>query len=108
MKTNGVTLDNSLDVQCPWCGASNKLKDWDDYTYSHCTNREMKRAYTHLNNSKAFKRSSDTFYICKCCNKWARGSQLSIINTDDKFLRSLGGESVFIIENKDNGSNDNA
>lgn len=108
MKTNGVTLDNNLDVQCPLCGTSNKLKIWDDDTYGKCTNREMKRAYTHLNNSKAFKRNSDTFYICRNCKKWSRGSQLSIVNTEDKFLRSLGGESVFIVENKDNDSNDNA
>lgn len=79
-------------IRCNWCGKASKLGEWNDLTYSKCVNREMKRAFTQLTNEKAFNRSSDTFYICPCCKKWSRGSQLSIVNASDKRLEKLGGE----------------
>lgn len=82
------------DIKCPWCGAVEKLGVWNDLTYSRCTNREMKRAFTKLTEEKAFLRKSDTYYICPVCSKWSRGSQLSIVNTNNPKLLRLGGELV--------------
>ena len=87
-------LSRTLDVKCTWCGKASTLGEWNDLTYSKCTNREMKRAFTALTSKKAFLRASDTFYICPHCNRWSRGSQLSIVNTDDPKLKRLGNESV--------------
>lgn len=81
-------------VMCSWCGKTSRLGEWNDLTYSKCTNREMKRAFTQLTSEKAFLRKSDTFYMCPSCNKWSRGSQLSIVDTDDKKLLKLGREPV--------------
>jgi len=86
-------LDGNLIVRCGWCGEGNKLIEWNDLTFSKCVNREMKRAFTPLTDKKAFSEKSNTFYLCPKCNKWSRGSQLSI-DTDDAELRKLGGKSI--------------
>ena len=87
-------ISNNEDIRCGWCRKSSKLKEWDDLTFSRCTNREMKRCYTKLSNEKAFLRKSDTYYMCPKCKSWSRGSQLRIINTDDLKLKNLGGEPI--------------
>jgi hypothetical protein len=79
-------------IMCGWCAGVSTLGEWNDLTFSKCTNREMKRAFTQLTESKAFLHKSDTFYICPKCNKWSRGSQLKIVDTDNKMLLKLGGE----------------
>ena len=85
-------INRNEHIRCGWCNRVSTLGEWNDLTYSKCTNREMKRAFTQLTNEKAFLRKSDTFYICPNCSKWSRGCQLSIVDTEDKRLRSLGGE----------------
>lgn len=87
-------LSRNLDVKCSWCGKTSTLGDWNDTTYARCTNREMKRAFITLTDKKAFLRKTDSFYLCPCCGKWSRGSQLRIVNTNDVKLLKLGGESV--------------
>lgn len=87
-------INRNEDVKCPWCGSINKLGVWNDLAYSKCVNREMKRAFTQLTDEKAFLRKSDTYYICPSCSKWSRGSQLSIVNTNNARLLKLGGELV--------------
>ena len=79
-------------VECPWCGETKTLGEWNDNTYKRCTSREMRRAFTPLTQERAFTRKADTFYLCVNCNRWSRGSQLKIVNTDDKKLLKLGGE----------------
>lgn len=82
-------------VRCPWCYKVHTVEEWDNNTYAQCTNRQMKRAYTHLTNEKAFKRVSDTqdsFFLCPSCNKWSRGSQLAIVDTKDENLLKLGND----------------
>ena len=83
-------------VRCGWCMKVSSLGEWNDLTYSKCTNREMKRAFTQLTSEKAFLRKSDTFYLCPHCGKWSRGSQLSIVDTEDHKLLSLGREPVML------------
>lgn len=90
-------------VMCSWCGNKSQLGEWNDLTYSKCTNREMKRAFTQLTDERAFLKKSDTFYICPVCKKWSRGSQLRIVDTEDKKLLKLGREPV-IISSKDKTS----
>lgn len=83
-------------VRCPRCGKTSSLRDWDDKSYKACLSREMRRAFVHLKNEKAFKRSTDTFYLCPKCNNWSRGSQLTIESEDIK-LKKLGREPLFNI-----------
>lgn len=87
-------LDRNLDIRCAWCIKISKLGAWNDNTYAHCTNREMKRAFLSLTDKKAFLKNSNKFYMCPLCEKWSRGSQLRIVNTEDKTLIKLGGEPV--------------
>lgn len=87
-------LSRSLNVRCGWCGEVSYLGTWNDKTYEKCTNREMKRAFVALTNERAFLRKTDSFYICPCCEKWSRGSQLKIVNTEDAKLLRLGGETT--------------
>lgn len=87
-------LSRNLDVKCSWCGDISTLGEWNDDTYSKCTNREMKRAFVPLTEKRAFVRKTDSFYICPKCKRWSRGSQLRIVHTDDKSLLKLGGESA--------------
>ena len=87
-------LSRNLDVKCSWCGKVSALGVWNDNTYARCTNREMKRAFIPLTEKRAFLRKSDSFYVCPCCDKWSRGSQLRVVHTDDPALLKLGGESV--------------
>lgn len=96
-----MNISKQESIRCGWCGEKSKLGEWNDLTYSKCTNREMKRAFTNLTDSKAFLRKSDTFYICPKCSKWSRGSQLSIVDTDNPLLLKLGGESAINTINKE-------
>lgn len=82
---------------CPWCGHVHTIEEWDNETFLKCKNREMKRAYTHLYEEKAFFHKSNTFYICGYCKKWSRGSQLRIVNTTDEKLLKLGGEPIVTV-----------
>lgn len=86
-------LDGNLDIRCPRCRQNSKLRVWDTLTYSMCSTREMRRAYTQLYKEKAFKHESNTFYVCPMCRNWSRGSQLKIVNTDNPELQKLGGRS---------------
>lgn len=97
-KNTTSKLSNELHIKCQHCGKKSNLIDWDNLTYSKCTNREMKRAYKHLNDRKSFNRKADTFYMCPECKRWSRGSQLSIEDTDDLSLKSLGRESIIEIK----------
>ena len=87
-------LGGDLHIRCGWCGDVSDLKEWNDLTYSKCVNREMKRAFTPLMTERAFNSKSDTFYLCPQCEKWSRGCQLSIVDTDDTKLLRLGGKPV--------------
>lgn len=87
-------INNCEEVWCPRCGKVAKLETWNSLTYSMCSTREMKRAYTQLYEKKAFKQESNTFYICPNCHQWSRGSQLKIVNTDNAELKKLGGRSI--------------
>jgi hypothetical protein len=89
-----MSIGRDNQVKCGWCFNKHKLEEWNDLTYEKCTNREMKRAFTNLSEERAFLKSSNTFYLCPSCGKWNRGSQLSIVDTNDKRLLRLGGESV--------------
>lgn len=89
-----MKIDRKEIVRCGWCFKDSTLGEWNDLTYSKCTNREMKRDFTHLTDSKAFLHKSNTFYICPKCSVWSRGSQLRIVDTENAFLKRLGGESV--------------
>lgn len=88
-------IGNNEIVRCPRCGGESTLGEWDENSYKYCTSREMKRSYTHLNNSKAFEHKTEVFYNCPSCGHWSRGSQLRIIS-DDKKLARLGGESIIL------------
>lgn len=90
-----MIISNNEIVKCPRCGETNTLGDWDKNSYSYCKSREMRRSYTHLNNSKAFEHNTEVFYNCPSCKHWSRGSQLRIIS-DNKELARLGGESIII------------
>lgn len=92
-------ISRNVKIMCGHCGGVSTLGEWNDLTYSKCTNREMKRAFTELTSEKAFLRKSDTFYECPICNKWSRGCQLSVTDTNDEKLKRLGGEPVVGIKN---------
>lgn len=89
-----MKIDKKEMVRCGWCFKDSTLEEWNNLTFSRCVNREMKRDFTHLTDSKAFLHKSNTFYMCPKCNAWSRGSQLRIVDTDNEFLKKLGGESV--------------
>lgn len=89
-------INKCVDVLCPRCGKVTKLEIWNNLTYSMCSTREMRRAYTQLYEEKAFRHESNTFYVCPQCHQWSRGSQLRITNTDNTELKKLGGRSVVV------------
>lgn len=72
-------LDKKRKIQCPWCFKISSLGEWDDTTYSKCTNREMKRLYTSLTQKKAFKSNGESYYLCPICGKWSKGNELKLI-----------------------------
>ena len=88
-------------VICPWCGTKYTIKEWDDYSFDQCVNREQRRKYFHLNLEKAWSKTDRHYYKCPKCNKWSGGDQLKI-DTDDKRLQKLGGNPLDIrILNRD-------
>ena len=89
-----MELERGLKVRCPWCGKAVTLGEWNDLTYSKCVNREMKRLFEQLTDSKAFGKNTKSFYICPSCNTWSRGNQLRIVDTEDPKLKKLGGANI--------------
>jgi len=77
-----MRLSRQTNIECQWCYEKSKLGEWNDLTYSKCTNREMKRRFTNLAEPKALLHKSDTFYLCPKCEKWSRGSQLRVVNEE--------------------------
>lgn len=85
-------------VLCGWCGRDSSAEEWNNLTYSCCTNREMKRSYLEIYKEKAFGRRDPKFYKCPKCGTWSQGSQLRIVNTKDERLLRLGGDPVYKIK----------
>lgn len=97
-----MKIDKKEKVRCGWCFKDSTLGEWNDLTFSKCVNREMKRDFTQLTDSKAFFRKTNAFYICPKCFTWSRGSQLRIVDTDNEYLKKLGGEAVMApVKNSD-------
>lgn len=82
-------------VVCPWCGVEHTVKEWDDYSFDQCANREQRRKYFHLNLEKAWSKTDRHYYKCIECNRWSGGDQLRIV-TDDPRLTRLGGSPLDI------------
>ena len=87
-------------IKCQWCNKKSTLEDWENNTYKECINREMKRAYTHLYEKRAFIKSTDSYYKCPQCGKWLAGSELIIVDSNNKKLEKLGRQSIICIENE--------
>lgn len=81
-------------IQCGWCNTKSTAEEWEDNTLKECKSREMRRAYTSIMNVKTYRRDANTFYKCPHCERWSRGCQLSIVDTEDKALLKLGRQPV--------------
>ena len=89
-------IDRNEHVRCSWCYGVSPLGDWNDLTYSQCTNREMKRAFRSLKNRQVWGKESKNFYKCPNCANWSRGNKLRVIS-DNAELSKLGNEPLFKI-----------
>lgn len=87
-------ISKDAHIKCGWCDAVHEANIWNDLTLSNCTNREMKRAFLEIYNEKAFDRKNPHYYKCPSCGTWLKGSQLSIIDTDNIEWLRLGRENV--------------
>ncbi len=88
-----MEIASSTIISCQWCGVPSTLQEWDDISYKDCTSREMRRAYMHLSNERAFNKKYNKFYKCPNCGKWLKGCQL-MVRSSDKNIASLGNEPV--------------
>ena len=88
-----MPLNEKTIIECQWCQLPSYLENWENTTYSACTSRDMRRAYMHLTEVKAFYHNSGKFYKCPNCSKWLKGSQLIVKSTDIK-LSKLGREPI--------------
>ncbi len=94
-----------IKIVCQWCAEESALEDWDQNTYSQCTNREMRRLYMSVADLKAYEKDSGKFYKCPKCGQWLKGSQLILIS-DDESIRKLGGEPIIqLTKREDNEEN---
>lgn len=90
-------LKEDTHIKCSWCDGVSNAKDWNDETFAHCVSREMRRKFVPIYNEKVFRKNTQYYYKCPLCGKWSKGSQLSIVDTDDKKLLKLGGEPIIKI-----------
>lgn len=70
-------------IKCIHCNKISKVSDWDLKTFNECTSREMRREYISLTDNKAFKKTSDTWYMCPCCKEYNEGYKLKIERIED-------------------------
>ena len=70
-------------IICSYCFRENAAKEWNDLSYSKCTNREMKRAFTKLDDTKALLPKADAYYMCPSCNKWNKSDTMRIVNDNN-------------------------
>jgi hypothetical protein len=98
-----MKVPESAIIKCAKCGAKSSLRVWNDNTFKHCLNRQMKRAFKHLTDDKSYLRKSDTWYKCPICSMWMRGCNLHIIAEDKSPLSRLGRESVLIVDEEYKG-----
>ena len=87
-------INKNAHIKCGWCDAVHEASVWISIAFESCTNREMKRAFLDIYNEKAFDRKNPHYYKCPSCNTWSKGSQLSIVDTDNPKLLKLGREPV--------------
>ena len=73
-----MKINADTNIICSYCYSESTAKEWNDLSYSKCTNREMKRAFTQLNDTKALMPKADAYYICPKCNKWNKSDTLKI------------------------------
>lgn len=102
MSQSNKILDKEAKIQCQWCGKEDTLKKWNDTTYEQCKNREMKRLYMSVTDTRAYAKNSGKFYKCPNCGQWLKGSQL-IINSTNISLSKLGREPIIQLNKEGEG-----
>lgn len=83
-KRNKVKIRTSDVILCNKCDKASKVSDWDLKTFNECTTREMRREFIGLTDARAYQKSSDTWYMCPCCNEYTEGYKLKIEETDGR------------------------
>lgn len=69
-------------IECKKCKKISKASDWDMKTFMDCNTREMRRDYIGLSDSRAYKKSTGTWYKCPCCEEYSAGYTLKIERQD--------------------------
>lgn len=63
-------------MTCAYCFEESTAKQWNDTSFAQCTNREMKRSFTQLDDTKALLPKSNTYYMCPKCRNWNKSNLL--------------------------------
>lgn len=70
---NLITEDTK--ITCHRCGKTELAIAWDAFTESKCLDREMRRHYIHITDSKVFRKSGKVYkysYCCPNCGRFVR------------------------------------
>lgn len=76
--SNQLRISGKNVIECPDCKVESKLTEWDTVTFDQCYTREMKRSYISLADKRAYRKQSDTHYMCPSCKKYIKGYMLRI------------------------------
>ena len=64
-----MELNRDARIACPWCQETSTVGETDDESFAQCRNREMRREYTHMMNSKSMRADTQVYFKCPKCGK---------------------------------------
>lgn len=69
-------------LMCPVCKEEALTIQWDAYTKSKCTTRQLRRSYKSLLEAGALAKKSDRNYCCPYCDKFSKSHMLKIVDVN--------------------------
>lgn len=95
-----MELNRDARIACPWCQETSTVGETDDESFAQCRNREMRREYTHMMNSKSMRADTQVYFKCPKCGRWAQGNQFILIDKTEPWMKNLGSCSLATMQSK--------
>lgn len=82
-------LTEDTELQCPLCNEVSTALQWDTYTESKCTTRQLRRAYKSITTKGILSKTKDFYYCCPYCDKYSKANTLKFVKINFDDIESL-------------------
>lgn len=84
-----IELTEDTELRCPLCNEISTALQWDTYTESKCTTRQLRRAYKSITTKGILSRTKDFYYCCPYCDKYSKANALRFVRDSVNDIESL-------------------